>query len=427
MAKPRQKCTYRNLAFLLLTACGILGSPSAYAVPSYARQMGMPCSGCHTTIPELNAFGRQFKLTGYTMSTTEQVKTEKDLSIDRLPPFSLMLETGFTHVQKTQPDTQNNDIQFPQQLSLFYAGRITPQIGAFSQMTYSQPSDKFTLDNTDIRYSNSKGKMIYGATLNNAPTVEDLWNSTNVWGFPWEGSATAPTPSAAPLIDRLADDSAGVGGFGMWNSMLYGDLTLYRSAHLGHDLPDSTSKNTISGVAPYWRLACQHSFGSDMLMVGTYGIYASVIPEGVAGLKDQFTDVAVDAQYEHPMGANAITVHASYLRERLKLDGSDPDSGTTNAGFAKVDATFHLQNVAAFSAGYQAITGGANTYWGTDNGKPNSSAFIVEGAYLPWQNTKFVAQFVGYTKFDGARSDYDGAGRGASDNNTFYLLAWFLL
>lgn len=426
MNEPRVKRIDRNLACLLLAAVGLLGSSGAHAVPSYARQMGMPCSGCHTTIPELNAFGRQFKLTGYTMTTMEQVKTEKDLSIDRMVPFSLMLQTGFTHVQKTVPDTQNNDIQFPQQLSLFYAGRITPDIGIFSQLTYDQPSDKFNWDNTDIRYAKSKGNVVYGATLNNAPTVEDLWNSTIVWGFPFAGSATAPTPAAAPLIDRLAQDSIGVGGFGMWNSMLYGDVTLYRSAHLGQDLPNTDSTSTISGVAPYWRLAWQHYFGSNMLMIGTYGMHASEFPQSVSGLKDDFTDIAVDTQFEHPMGTDAITVHASYLREKLKLDATDPGN-SPSASFTKADAIYHLGTVASFSAGYQNVSGDATPFWGTTNGEPGSTAFIVEASYLPWQNTKFVVQYTAYTKFDGAKSDYDGAGRGATDNNTLYLLAWFLL
>jgi hypothetical protein len=32
----------------------------------------------------------------------------------------------------------------------------------------------------------------------------------------------------------------------------------------------------------------------------------------------------------------------------------------------------------------------------------------------------------GYTKFNGASTDYDGMGRNARDNNTLYLLGWFM-
>ena len=42
-----------------------LNPPSVRAVPSYARQTGLPCSGCHYTPPELNPAGRKFKLLGY--------------------------------------------------------------------------------------------------------------------------------------------------------------------------------------------------------------------------------------------------------------------------------------------------------------------------------------------------------------------------
>ena len=42
-----------------------LSAHNALGVPSYARQTGLPCSGCHSDPPELNAAGRSFKLLGY--------------------------------------------------------------------------------------------------------------------------------------------------------------------------------------------------------------------------------------------------------------------------------------------------------------------------------------------------------------------------
>ncbi len=43
---------------------GFIVVPQATAVPSYARQTGLACSGCHYTPPELNRAGRMFKLMG---------------------------------------------------------------------------------------------------------------------------------------------------------------------------------------------------------------------------------------------------------------------------------------------------------------------------------------------------------------------------
>ena len=85
------------------------------------------------------------------------------------------------------------------------------------QVTYDSQGDHFSWDNTDIRYANHGGNLFgkpitYGITLNNNPTVEDLWNSTPAWGFPFVGSNVAPGPSAGALINGgLAQDVAGVG------------------------------------------------------------------------------------------------------------------------------------------------------------------------------------------------------------------------
>ena len=46
-----------------------LSAKDTFAIPSFARQMNMPCSSCHTIFPELNSFGRAFKLNGYTLTT----------------------------------------------------------------------------------------------------------------------------------------------------------------------------------------------------------------------------------------------------------------------------------------------------------------------------------------------------------------------
>ena len=48
----------------------------------------------------------------------------------------------------------------------------------------------------------------------------------------------------------------------------------------------------------------------------------------------------------------------------------------------------------------------------------------LELDYVPWLNTKIGAQFTAYAKFNGATSNYDGTGRNASDNNTFFFFLW---
>ena len=189
----------------LATACLLLsaGAPTANAVPSYARQTGLACSGCHTTPPELNGAGRRFKLLGYTdrakdTATVSSAAGEKHSALDQLKslPLSAMFETSFTSTNRPQSGTQNGTFEFPQDVSLFLAGGWSAHVGSFLQVTYSAQDDHFSIDNTDIRYANigklGGKELIYGLTLNNNPTVEDLWNSTPAWGYPWIASDSAP-------------------------------------------------------------------------------------------------------------------------------------------------------------------------------------------------------------------------------------------
>ena len=72
------------------------------------------------------------------------------------------------------------------------------------------------MDNTDLRYANQTklgGKELdYGITLNNNPAVQDLWNSTPAWGFPWISSEAGVSPIAGAVIDgTLGGDVAGAG------------------------------------------------------------------------------------------------------------------------------------------------------------------------------------------------------------------------
>ena len=43
---------------------------------------------------------------------------------------------------------------------------------------------------------------------------------------------------------------------------------------------------------------------------------------------------------------------------------------------------------------------------------------------LMWLLPILAIQYIVYTKFNGASSNYDGTGRNASDNNTLYIFAW---
>src|SRR3989475_2672205 len=234
--------------------------------PTYARETGLACSSCHTHFPELTPTGRAFKLNGYVFRRSESLEGknpegQQSLLLNLVAPVSLMVQTSFTSTKRAQPGTQNGTVLFPDQLSLFTGGEITPHVGGFLQVTFDPQSGQIGVDNADFRFATHttvlSKRATFGLSANNNPTVQDVWNSTPAWGFPYGSSAVAPTPGAATLIDgTLGQQVAGLTAYTMWNDRVYGAFRAYRSAPLGVQRPlNDSATGVISGAAPYWRVA----------------------------------------------------------------------------------------------------------------------------------------------------------------------------
>ena len=463
-----------NTFFLLIGLALLLLLPfnNAQAIPSFARQTGMSCSECHTIFPELTPFGRIFKLGGYVMS-----KTGKQYEFP--PPLAGMAQVSFTESKGLTSgiapfdaaDRATDRFNLPQQLSLFYGGRVYDTLGAFVQGTYDGASDTFFLDLTDIRYSRNTivwdKNLIYGLTLNNSPSVQDVWNTTSVWGFPYASSSVASTPTAGTIIDGALDQQVGgIGAYAYWNNLIYLEGTVYRTTRSGITRPlgvGTPTEQVVDGAVPYWRLALEQRWKNHFFTIGTYGMQADIFPSGnISGPTDRFTDIAFDAQYQfmgtiepekmqehmkmdgdHKAGAgkHIITAHATWIHEKQDWKASFPLGNTANS--SDFLNTFKMNLNYAYrsrvgdmggSIGYFSTTGktdpllySSNPGDGSRTGSPDSDGFILEADYLPWEQTRISLQYTIYNKFNGARSNYDGFGRDASDNNTLYALVWLML
>jgi hypothetical protein len=424
----------------------------------------MACAACHTVFPELTPFGREFKLNGYVLDNIKQVTgidttNRQTLAINSIPPISLMAQISYTHTSKPLPDSvisgalaKDGDLAFPQQVSFFYAGKIADELGAFVQLTYDGIEDHFGFDNTDIRFAHhlsfggSNGNdhsLILGVTLNNNPTVQDVWNTTPAWGVPYSNSSSAPGSSTSAKVD------SGAGGFGqtvggigvyMWlDDHFYAELTDYTSAIPGGAHPlDSTQANVVQGSAPYWRLAYEQRWDRNSLSVGAFGLDANTHPgngTALAGVTDKFRDTAADVQYQFIGEDHLFTGLATYIKENQTLDASVLDGFAANTHnnlkTLKLTGEYYYERKIGGTIGYFSTTGSTDALLytpapvtGSANNSPDTRGYLLEVNYLPWLNTKLQAQYVAYDKFNGLATNYDGSGRNASDNNTMYLLVW---
>jgi hypothetical protein len=429
-----------------LVICGLVAvtlfSPrEAAAVPSYARQTGLPCQQCHVGAfgPQLKPFGRDFKLNGYTLNNGGS----------HFPPLSLLVNMSFTHTQQGQSPSPApsalfgaagaNDNFEVDQVALFYSGIIAPNLGSFIQVTYDEVRNVLHWDDTDIRYAR-QGKLfdtdfVAGLTLNNHPTIQDLWNSTPAWGFPYVSADLLPTPSASALIDNtLAQRVIGLGAYTMWNDWVFAEVDGYQPLPLGAlnalGIVPISGATTYDGVLPYWRFALQHSFGDHYFELGTYGITGKAFPgnDRTAG-SNSLTDTAFDASYQWTGSADHfISAHTSYIAEQLKLDASSrlvASNSRDHFSTFRADISYAYKDTLIPSIQYFSSWGSNDAnYWGTGTGVPNSSGIKAELAYVPFgkmdsfshfYNARLALQYTAYNKFNGTSA-------GASGNNTLLLL-----
>jgi hypothetical protein len=428
------------LLIVLVGSASLAGT--AHAVPSFARQTNLGCSACHTNYPQLNAFGRNFKLRGYSLQSGDVALYKR---------LSGMLQPSFTRTAKDQaggaaPHFDPNDNFALTQGSIFYGGRLLDgydKLGGFVQVTYDGVGRDLSWDLVDFRWADSgslAGKpLTWGVDLNNAPSVQDLWNTSPIWGYPFSGSGLAPGPSAATLIsDPLAGTSAGLGAFADWNNTLYGEVTLYKTLGSGFlkvvGIDDVDQE--IKGVAPYWRLALRRTSGPHNVELGTFGLYARAYPgrDRSAGKTDRYVDAGVDLQYEYAGQGRDVVARAAWIHEDQRLDASSLLGGSSNRSnrlnTLALSVSYLYDQTYGVNVGYNHIsgTGDAALY----GGSPDSDYYTLQLDWLPLNknsgpgsrystfNPKISLQYTAYTKLD-------GVGSGESDNNTLYLQAWLTL
>jgi hypothetical protein len=330
-------------AALGLTAFLLSIAPrDAAAVPAFNRQTGQNCVACHAggQFPELTPYGRMFKMTGYTLG-------------QRTVPVSGMAVLSYSNVKNTSTVDdpgdyfQKNGSLILPTASLFLAGKVTDNIGAFVQITYDNyatqdDNGKYhghtNADNIDLRYVDrfidESRDLIFGVSVNNNPSVSDPWNTAPAW----MQYVPVPSPGSSQFIDGSAPypgyaaggNIAGVSAYTFWNRTLYAEVGGYGSSSgllsfMSAGL-QSADKTKLQGVNPYWRLAFNHEWGAHSLMIGTGGMNARVYDDPLdtsdPSTVHRYYDVNVDAQYQYLLDPHAVTAQFVYAHDKHRY----PDS-----------------------------------------------------------------------------------------------------
>jgi hypothetical protein len=462
MPKPRTKILLLLLGLVAL----LLGQPrTAEALPSFASQTGQACAACHIGAfgPQLTPFGRAFKMSGYTTQGGEGLAAKI--------PLSAMVLGSFNQTQTSLPPGSapayfgNNNNFAIDQVSVFLAGRITDWSGGFSQFTYSGVSHSYHMDQLDFRpytttFDFKNSDLRVGFALTNTPMVQDPYNSTYAWGFPYVFSPIAPTQAAQPLLaGGFGGNSIGLTGYAWYDRSLYLEFGGYGSDGRSALQAFGTTYGPggTKSLAPYARGAYEWNWNSQSAHVGAMMMYANINPgpgmriaSGLNG-QDGYTDLGVDGGYQYlGDGTHIFSLYGIYLHENRSLNGTTNSfniangtnlSAKSSLDQTRVEASYWYKNTYGLTLGLQKTWGKATVQLyqpgpvtGSNNGKPDTTGFLVEADWVPFGhddswgapfvNMKIGLQYIAYTKFNGGGSNYDGSGRSAGANNTLYAFVW---
>ena len=470
----------RWLTLGLAAAAAWIGlSAPAQAVPVFARQTGHNCQACHTSPPELTAYGREFKLNGYTFGVAQPFPIA----------FGVMasVESVGDNVDhstggKVCPNCNEAHVD---QASLYFGGRITENLGLFGQWT-TAPNGGGTgpwssaEDNTDIRYVNrfsstgtGEDDTVVGLDMNNNLTMEDAWNTVPTWQFPgwFANSQSGFAPVAAPIIDgALGQRAIGIGGYIWWKKTIYAQISEYQkpwgafswlvNGSGNGQCPGSgqvyagcsSPSDVLAHWNPYYRVAYSHDWDYSSIMVGSFGLIAKTywdaayqtpgsIEQGLSNSSANATstrrDIAVDAQYQYNRNEPWIyTIAGSYIHESASLNPLYENNLATNTSNSlnefKLRGTVYYERTYGASLAFTNLTGstdpllyGSGTAGQSFTGNPASRYWDLELDYVPLQNMKFLLHYTAYTKLNGSSGNFDGYGNNATGQNTLILGIWW--
>ena len=480
----------RWLALAVVTGGAWLAySAPAEAIPLFARQTGHNCQACHISYPELTAYGREFKLNGYTFGEAQPIPLAGAImaEIDHVrSPDATTGAPTCTGTGGSNAGTSSCDSLRLNQYSIFFGGRLSVNFGMFGQMTGSEfpigagsgtgnsgvTGGGFApaADNTEFRYvhrimsdDSLEPAAVLGLNMNNNPTMEDVWNAVPAWRFPWfPYLAAGYGPSAATYVDNPlgTHNKVGIGGYAWVQKSFYAELNLYHSAtgmlsfmNWGNGGTEAAMgdqpSDVLSGENPYWRVAYSHDWGYNSVEVGLFGWIAKTFncnpasttcASPVSTATNNYRDTAIDAQYQYNKGEPWVfSAAGSYIHEKNDLTAlyqSSAGAAVSTPGHSvnefNIKGTVYYNRQYGATLGYSSLNGtsdmalyGSGLHGGSLTGDPSSSWWTLELNYLPLQNLRFSLLFQEFKKINGGSSNFDGFGNTAAGQDRITGAIWW--
>ena len=395
----RQLGTASTLAGLAAGTLGLGAATESQAVPAFARQTGMACAACHyQSYPAINAFGRAFKASGYTLIGAQEKVEGDDLSLPVTLNASLV--TKFRY-QKTNGDdkrvaTNTGELQFPDEAALLIGGRAGEHVGFVLELGTFGEADT---DNGEFSlFGSFKMPITYkvgGTDLSFIPFTTDAGGAS--YGFELLNTG-------AQRFQRVGEDRSalmaqqylGLGAgeaegfaFVAANEMGFVNVSLWAPIH---------GSFAMEGLAPYFRAALTPSIGNWDTGFGVQYFSGEAEERNTdTALVDELVTEgwAIDGQIQGDVAGMPLGVYAAF--GEASSDTVFNTSAVDRKAWSIHGQLGVLPGKATVILGYRSADRGTAN-WEEDN------ALTLGGTYQLAQNVQIQLNHV---EFSGNRFDSD--------------------
>ncbi len=224
---------------VVVAVVGLFVAPkSAEAIPSFARQVGVGCDACHFQhLPKLNAFGREFKIGGFTQASQDLIEDD-GLSIPAVANVSMVYKWRYKKTStKDKPaagevavGTDRGQLDLPDEAALFIGGRVGDNFGFLTEGANKDATNKFIFSKDFGGFQG--GATVFSTDAGGASYGMELMNNAHRFNRGWENRTET---IAAFAIDGPAQGTAsGIGVFG-GNELFFANFTLWGPAQKSID------------------------------------------------------------------------------------------------------------------------------------------------------------------------------------------------
>ncbi len=373
------------------------------AVPSYARQVQKPCTACHTIWPNLNQYGRQFKVKAYTDVSEKWEMINKDsMNFMTILPVSGRV-LFFPEIKNpTGPSSTELD-----HVALYLAGRLHDYAGVFASAEYSPDDGAFGLPTVKaaFQYPLGEGNTIGFVAFKGLATSADPFNSLGGRDrdVAWGDESKPFVLRAGWTLNFWNESNLGyvVHGYFIGNR-LYAAVGAMRGGK--SDDPSGgvmANSDTADPYDMYYRLAWDQKLPNGAVTVGA-GYY-----DGKQRLLDPTT---FDPLYESKVKRTYVDLSLEqnfgedHMVELQALYGSGKETNVFAGDEERQFNGFYIQGSYFFDRMIGVVISQNDITFkdgaATDNGisplfgMDKVSSTLVSLNYLPWLNTKFAFQYV---------------------------------